>query len=98
MVAVGQALALSIPCSMASGLEGAGRLLIAPIVAYVIFFPIILVFGGFGGAQFSGLMGTLALYFGSRTKLIVFGIALMCGAVGGGLIAATNAWAGGCAF
>jgi hypothetical protein len=96
MLEFGQTLAFSIPCPAAGAIDALGKALVTPIVAYIIFFPIILVFGGFGGGQISGLIGTLALYFGSRTKLLVFGIAVLCGAVGGGLIAAANSWGADC--
>ncbi|RSM46254.1 hypothetical protein DMB66_49740 [Actinoplanes sp. ATCC 53533] len=96
MLAVDGVLAVSLSCPLANAVDGVGKALIAPIAAYVIAFPIIMVFGGFGRGQISSLIGTLGLYFGSRTKLIVFGIFALCGAAGGGLIAAANSWSSGC--
>ena len=96
MIVSGQILALSIPCPAARALMGLGNLMIAPITVYIVFFPIIMVFGGIGRGQITSLIGTIQLYFGNRKKLIVFGVILLLGAVGGGFLAAANLWSNGC--
>ena len=74
MMTAGQALAFSIRCSAADTLDSLGRLMLTPIAAYVVIFPIIMVLGGSGRGQMSSFIGTIGLYFGSRTKLVVFGV------------------------
>ena len=98
MMTADQNLAFSIACSAADTLDSLGRLMLTPIAAYVILFPVIMVFGGFGRGQISSFIGTIELYFGSRTKLKVFGVFLLSGAVGGGLLAAPHGWGSGCAL